>query len=251
MRRAAQVPVWLSILLFAGGSSLVGADEIRVAVASNVVGAARVLVDRFEAATEHSVVLASGSTGKHYAQILHGAPFQVFLAADERRPRLLAESGRAVEGSRVSYGRGRLVLWSPGESLVDAEGGVRATGDFAYLALANPRLAPYGRAAKQVLENRGLWEALEGRRVMGENIAQTFQFVRTGNAALGFVALSQLEAPERSMGGSRWLVPETLHEPIEQQAVLLADEPAPRAFLEFVTGEQGQAILRDHGYEVP
>lgn len=237
------------LLLFLAPVS--GADTVRVAVASNVAAAAEAIAERFEATSEHSVTLSRGSTGKHYAQIRHGAPFQVFLAADERRPRLLAESGKAVEGSRATYARGRLVLWSPGESLVDPQGQVLASDGFAYLAIANPRLAPYGRAAKQVLEKRGLWETLEGRRVMGENIAQTFQFVRSGNAPLGFVALSQLEAPDRNPGGSRWLVPETLHDPIDQQAVLLADEPGPRAFLEFVMGEQGQAILRDHGYEVP
>ncbi|MFO7786518.1 MAG: molybdate ABC transporter substrate-binding protein, partial [Halospina sp.] len=176
---------------------------VRVAVASNVAGAAEAIADRFEAETGHSVTLSTGSTGKHYAQILHTAPFQVFLAADKRRPRRLEESGRAVEGTRTTYARGRLVLWSPGESLVDAEGRVLATRDFSYLAMANPRLAPYGKAAKQVLEKRELWDALEGRRVMGENIAQTFQFVRTGSAPLGFVALSQLEAPGRSVGGSR------------------------------------------------
>ncbi|MGM0449649.1 MAG: molybdate ABC transporter substrate-binding protein [Pseudomonadota bacterium] len=240
---------WILLLLTAFPAF---ADSpLRVAVASNVADAAEAIVERFEAETGHAVTLSTGSTGKQYAQIRHGAPFEVFLAADRRRPRLLAEAGKAVEDSRTTYARGRLVLWSPGESLVDPEGEVLATDDYAYLALANPRLAPYGRAAKQVLEERNLWEALDGRRVMGENIAQTFQFVRTGSAPLGFVARAQLEAPGRSVGGSRWLVPKALHDPIEQQAVLLADEPEARAFLDYVTGEQGRAILRDHGYEVP
>nr|WP_077531774.1 molybdate ABC transporter substrate-binding protein [Halomonas utahensis] len=226
-------------------------DGIRVAVASNVIGAIEQVADCFETETGHSVVLSSGATGKHYAQIRNGAPFDVFLAADERRPQLLAQSGDAVDGSRETYARGRLVLWSPDESLVDSGGRVLEGDGFTYLALANPRLAPYGQAAKQVLENRGLWSSLEGRRVMGENIAQTYQFVRTGNAQLGFVALSQLAAPGHSPGGSRWRVPQHQYKPIDQQAVLLVDEPAPRAFLKFVTGNQGRAILRDHGYEVP
>ena len=241
----------ISLVLLAMPATGVAESTIRVAVASNVMGAIEAIAERFETQTGHSVTLSSGATGKHYAQIHHGAPFEVFLAADERRPRLLVESGRAVEGSRVTYALGRLVLWSPDQSLVDPEGEVLAGDGFTHLALANPRLAPYGHAAKQVLGNRGQWKALEGRRVMGENIAQTYQFVHSGNAQLGFIALSQLAAPGRTPDGSRWRVPQHLHDPIDQQAVLLVDEAAPRAFLQFVLGDQGQAILRDYGYEVP
>lgn len=251
MPRPDRVPVWLSILLLVGGCAPLAADEIRVAVASNVAGAAKVLAQRFEAATEHTVVLASGSTGKHYAQIRNGAPFQVFLAADVERPRRLEEKGIAVAGSRFTYAQGALALWSLEPGYVDAEGRILETGDYRYLALANPRLAPYGRAARQVLESRGLWASTQGRRVMGENIAQTFQFVQTGNARLGFVATSQLRALDSSGRGSRWRVPESLHEPIEQQAVLIEENQAARAFLAFVGGENGRAVFREFGYEVP
>ena len=243
--------MWLSIVLLVGGSVPLGADEIRVAVASNVAGAAKVLAQRFEAATEHTVVLASGSTGKHYAQIRNGAPFQAFLAADVERPRQLEEKGIAVAGSRFTYARGTLALWSPESGYVDAQGQVLQTGDYRYLALANPRLAPYGQAARQVLEARGLWASTQGRRVMGENIAQTFQFVQTGNARLGFVATSQLKAMDASNKGSQWRVPESLHEPIEQQAILIEANQAARAFLAFVGGENGRAVFREFGYEVP
>ncbi|XOZ34469.1 molybdate ABC transporter substrate-binding protein [Halomonadaceae bacterium KBTZ08] len=251
MHRAARAPLWLCILLLVAGSVSVGAAEIRVAVASNVAGAARVLVERFEAATEHSVILATGSTGKHYAQIRNGAPFQAFLAADVERPRKLEDQGIAVAGSRFTYAQGALVLWSPEAGYVDPKGRVLETGDYRHLALANPRLAPYGRAARQVLEARGLWAVTKGRRVMGENIAQAFHFVQTGNAQLGFVAASQLKAMGSSAGGSQWRVPESFHEPIEQQAVLLQENQAARAFLSFIASDKGRAVLRDFGYEVP
>ena len=251
MRGSERVLVWLTVVLCLGGTEPLWADEIRVAVASNVTGAARVLVERFEAETGHEVVLAFGSTGKHYAQIRNGAPFHVFLAADVERPRRLEEEGIAVDGSRFTYARGALVLWSPEPGYVDDQGRVLSAGDYRFLALANPRLAPYGRAARQVLEVRGLWEPTEGRRVMGENIAQTFQFVGTGNAKLGFVAASQLKAMGPSDEGSRWRVPPSLHDPIDQQAVLIKDDPAAKDFLAFVGSEQGRAVFREFGYKVP
>lgn len=238
-------------LLFAVPASATAEESVKVAVASNAMGALEAIADLFESDTGQSVTLSSGATGKHYAQIRHDAPYDVFIAADRRRPRMLDEAEKTVSGTRTTYALGRLVLWSPSGTLVDDEGRVLESDEFAYLALANPRLAPYGRAAKQVLENRDLWSALDGRRVMGENIAQAYQFVRSGNAPLGFVARSQLEAPGRDVEGSRWLVPEALHDPIEQQAVLLADEPQARDFLDYVTGSEGRAIFRDHGYEVP
>ena len=241
---------WLALLLAGWGSPVPG-DEIQVAVASNFALAARQLAARFEKETGHQVKLSFGSTGKQYAQILHGAPFHAWFAADAYRPMRLEEAGRIVPDSRFTYARGRLVLWSPQPGLVDDEGEVLRRGDFRHLALANPRLAPYGLAARQALEKLGLWQILQNRLVRGENIGQTYQFVQTGNAELGFVAASQVLGRSRTEKGSFWLLPADLHGPIEQQAVLLRDEEAARAFLAFAASEAGRAIIRANGYEVP
>jgi len=228
-----------------------GADEIKVAVASNFL-AARAVASRFEETTGHQVTLIFGSTGKHYAQILNGAPFDLFLAADAQHPARLEREGHAIAASRMTYAVGTLVLWSSDQSLVDPRGEVLEQGDFRHLAIANPALAPYGMAAQQVLEARKLWRALEGRLVRGENIAQAFQFVASGNAELGFVALSQVERHGKPpVGGSLWKVPPHLHAPIEQQAVLLVDSATARDFLEFIRGDVARAIIREHGYTTP
>ena len=243
----------LLVGLVVGGLTATAADaaRIQVAVASNFAETMREIARRFEDRTGHQVVLAFASTGKHYAQISNGAPFEAFFAADEERPRRLEQEGLAVPGSRFTYAIGKLVLWSPQPGMVDAAGEVLEGGDFRHLALANPRLAPYGRAARQVLESRGLWESLQARIVRGENIAQAFQFVASGNAELGFVAGSQVERPGKPSTGSRWTIPEDLYPPIEQQAVLLEDEPVIREFLRFARGEEAQAIIRSHGYGLP
>jgi len=232
-------------------SGTASAEELRIAAASNTAGVLEELAGRFEAQTGHEAVLAFGATGKHYAQIRNGAPFDVFLAADAERPRRLEEERIAVAGSRFTYARGVLVLWSPRAGTVDDRGDVLGDASYRYLALANPRLAPYGRAARQVLQARGLWEATEGRRVMGENVAQTFQFVKTGNADLGFVAASQLYASSAGSEGSSWRIPPSLYDAIEQQAVLIEDSPSARSFLQFVRGEEARAVFRQFGYEVP
>ena len=224
------------------------ADEIRVAVASNFNEAIKAIAGRFERQTEHKVTLVFGSTGKLYAQIRNGAPFHAFFAADAKRPRLLEEAGLGQPGSRFTYAVGRLVLWSPKTAYVDDQGKVLDKGDFRHLALANPRLAPYGRAAREVLEKRRRWLELRDRMVRGENIGQTFQFVRSGNAELGFVAWSQLERPGQPMTGSWWAVPQTLYSPIEQQAVLLQDNSAARAFLAFVRGREALEVIGAYGY---
>lgn len=231
--------------------SAASAAQVRVAVASNFAGAMEGLTADFEAATGHRVSLSFGSTGKHYAQIRHGAPYDAFFAADARRPRLLEEEGHGVPGSRFTYAIGRLVLWSPREGLVDDGGAVLRGAGFRHLAIANPRLAPYGRAAREVLEALGLWPGLRGRLVQGENIAQTFQFVASGNADLGFVALSQVRGPGGDREGSQWEVPPELFAPIAQEAVLLRDHPAARDFLEFVRSDRARALIRAYGYEVP
>lgn len=237
----------LFTLLLAGPAA---AARITVAVASNFAPAMEQLAAQFEAATGHEVVLSFGSTGKHYAQIRHGAPFDAFFAADTARPQRLEAEGAIVPGSRYSYARGALALWSPQPGLVDGPGVLRS-GDFARLAIANPRIAPYGLAAKQTLQALALWQPLQGKLVRGENIGQTYQFVASGAAPLGFVAWSQLRQRPGEIPGSYWRVPPALHQPIDQQAVLLTDKPAARALLDYVRGPQGRALITDYGYELP
>lgn len=227
------------------------AAEIRVAVASNFMGAMRDIVMRFEQLSGHRVILVPGSTGKHYAQIVRGIPVEVFLAADVERPRRLETEGVAVVGSRFTYALGRLVLWSSRVGYVDSEGEVLARDSFTHLAIANPRLAPYGVAARQILVARGLWQRLQGRLVRGESIAQAYQFVKSGNAELGFIARAQLLRPGHSLRGSWWEVPQALHARIEQQVVLIRDVPAARALLAFLRGTQGREIISRHGYDLP
>ena len=227
------------------------AEGITVAVASNFADAARALVERFERQTGHAVTLVFGSTGKHYAQIVNGAPFDAFFAADVKRPKLLEANGLALRGSRFAYAVGKLVLWSPNPGTVDRAGAVLDQGRFRHLALANPKLAPYGRAARETLESRSLWAQLQGKIVRGENIGQTFQFVRSGNAELGFVAWSQIKRPALPVEGSWWDIPQSLYSPIEQQAVLLQDNPAARNFLNFVRDGDALGIIRSYGYGTP
>lgn len=223
-------------------------SEVRVAVATNFAEVMEELAERFEAASGHAVLVSPASTGAHYAQIRNGAPFDVFFSADRERPELLEQEGFGVAGTRFTYATGRLALWSPDPGLVDDAGAVLATGAFRYLAIANPELAPYGAAARQVLEQRGLWDGIQDRLVRGQDIGQAYAFVSSRNAELGFVALSQIQRPGAEVEGSWWLVPESGHDPIEQQAVLLADTPAAREFLDFVRGEEATALIRSFGY---
>lgn len=236
----------LAVLLGVGGRA--AADEITVAVATNFLGAMEALVERFQETSGHIVLLSSGSTGGHYAQIKNGAPFEAFFSADTQRPRLLEAEGLAVPGSRFLYAVGRVALWSSRSGYVDTEGKVLETGDFLHLAIANPELAPYGAAAREVLMARGQWDRLQPRLVMGQDIGQAYSFVQTSNAELGFVAWAQLRQPRAEIPGSYWLVPESLHRPIEQEAVLLRDVPAARALAEFVKGPEAREIIRSYGY---
>ena len=235
------------VLMFAGACGA-QADTVRVAVAANFTSAMQQISASFERHSGDHVVLSFGSTGSLYAQIRHGAPYDVFLAADERRPRLLEEAGVAVAGSRFTYAVGRLVLWSATPGVVDAQGEVLKHGKFARLAIANPKTAPYGAAAQQVLQRLKLWSTLQPRIVRGENIAQAHQFVATGNAKLGFVALSQVM---KTGGGSQWRVPQSMYTPIRQQAVLLKrgkDNAAARALIAYLKGAQGRAVIERFGY---
>lgn len=238
----------LAIALVIAGPTRPGlADDITVAVAANFTAPAKEIAAAFAAATGHQATLSFGSTGQFFAQIGQGAPFDVFLAADQARPTAAEDQGLAVAGSRFTYAIGTLVLWSRSPDLVTGPDSL-SSATFAKLALANPATAPYGAAAVQVLTALGIHEAVAPRLVQGNSIAQTFQFVDTGNADLGFVAGSQLVGVET---GSRWVVDPTLYDPIRQDAVLLtpaADKPAARAFLAYLQGPEARAIIASYGY---
>ena len=226
------------------------ADTIRVAVASNFSEPIKAISAKYKSHTGHRLLLVFGSTGKHYAQIKNGAPFELFLAADTSRPQLLEKQGIAIDGSRFTYARGRLVLWSPRNDYVDAKGKVLDSGKYRHLAIANPKLAPYGKAAQEVLESRGLWKTLQRRLVRGESIGQTYQFVRSGNAELGFVAYSQINRPNHITTGSYWVIPQMLYKPIEQQAVLLKENIVARDFMSFLQTQEVKKIITKYGYDV-
>lgn len=238
----------LFILLASIVSSSVAGDEVRVAVASNFSETARALETLFEEESGHDLIFSAGSSGKHFAQIENGAPFDVLLAADVERPKQLEASGNAIQGSRFTYAIGEIVLWSPDEKLVDPVGAVLRTGEFRHLALANPKLAPYGKAAQQLLVGNNLWEPLASKIVQGENISQTFQFISSGNAQLGFVSLSQITKPGQVIRGSYARFDPGSYDSIEQQAVLLTDKIAAREFLEFLKSNQAQNLIHAFGY---
>ena len=248
-RVAALVLVAVLSLAAAGCGAERTGEEVHVAVAENFVLPFGEIAREFEAATGHRVVVSAGSTGGLYSQIAAGAPFEVFLAADEKRPRRLTDEGLAVPESRFTYARGRLALWSPGREIADGPA-LLSGDDFAHLAMANPATAPYGLAARQTLETLGVWPALEGKVALGADVGQAYQFVITGNADLGFVARSQLD---KESEGAAWLVPATLHAPIEQQAVLLASaagDEAAAELLAWLRGPEARRVLERFGYEV-
>ena len=243
---------WAAAAVLMLGMGRAVAGEVSVAVAANFTDATRDIVPLFEAATGHSAKVSFGSTGKLYAQIENGAPFQVFLAADSRRPEKAVKDGLAVADSRFTYARGKLVLWSTRADLADRGADLLKSGDFNRVAIANPKTAPYGLAARQVMEGLGVWGALRGKVVQGDSIAQTFQFVATGNADLGFVAYSQVKA-WKGAAGSLWDIPAARYPPIRQQAVLLKtgrDQPAAQAFMAFLKGEQARAVITRYGYSL-
>jgi molybdate transport system substrate-binding protein len=233
------------------GSAL--AAEVQVAVAANFTAPMQAIARQFEQNSGHRVLAAYGATGQLYAQIGNGAPFELLLAADQSTPARLEQEGLAVPGSRFTYATGALVLWSAQPGYVDAQGQVLRDGDFRHLALANPKAAPYGLAAYQVLEQLGLRQAVAGRLVEGQSISQALQFVASGNAELGFVALSQVYQDGEIAEGSAWLVPATLYQPLHQDAVLLrpgADSPAAQALLDYLKSPAAAAIIRRYGYQL-
>ncbi|HEU4620503.1 MAG TPA: molybdate ABC transporter substrate-binding protein [Gammaproteobacteria bacterium] len=223
------------------------ADEARIAVAANFTAAAKEIAARFEKTSGHKIVLSFGSTGQLYTQITQGAPFDVFLAADQDRPKKAVDEGLAVKGSRFTYATGKIVLYSRDKDRVTGAETLE-TGDFAKIAIANPETAPYGAAAVQAMKALGVYDALRAKIVQGTNISQTYQFVSTGNAEVGFVALSQVAGND---AGSRWIVPDRLYDAIAQDAVLLehgAKNAAAAAFLAYLEGPEARAIEEKYGY---
>lgn len=238
-------------LLLSGAAAGAQAAEVQVAVAANFIAPMQKIAADFGKATGHRAKLSSGGTGKFYAQIRNGAPFDVLLAADDETPARLEREGAAVAGTRFTYAVGRLALWSAAPDVVDAKGEVLKKGAFKHIALANPKLAPYGAAAIETMTKLGVLLALQPKFVQGENIAQTFQFVSTGNAELGFVALSQVYEGGKLKRGSAWIVPSGLHAPIRQDAVLLdkgRDNPAAATLLKFLKSDAAHAVIQSYGY---
>jgi len=229
------------------------AETVLVAVAANFTKPMTEIAEAFEKSTGHSAKLSFGSSGKFVSQIDNGAPFEVFMAADAENAIKLQNAGLAVADTRFTYALGKLVLWSATPGLVDEQGQILNKGGFTHLALADPKLAPYGAAALDVLKNMGLFEKLQPLFVLGENISQTHQFVSTGNAELGFLALSQVIADGKIGSGSGWIVPDDRHAPIRQDAILLSkgvENPAAPALLQFLKAPQAQTIIRKYGYDL-
>ncbi len=244
----------LFCLLTATIAALAHADEVQVAVAANFTGPMQVIAPLFERDTGHKVVSSYGATGKFYAQVVNGAPFEVLLAADDETPARMVREGHAVAGTPFTYAIGTLVLWSAKADFVDGKGEVLKKADFKHLAIANPKTAPYGAAALQAMGKLGVAEQLKPRFVQGENISQTQQFVVTGAAELGFIAYSQVIRNGRIGSGSGWIVPAKLYDPIRQDAVILArgrDKPAALALLNYLKSDKARAIIQSFGYDLP
>lgn len=229
------------------------AAEVQIAVAANFTAPIKEIAALFERDTGHRVLAAFGPTGGLYTQIRNGAPFEVFLSADASTPARLEKEGEVVAGSRFTYAIGKLVLWSATAGYVDEQGEVLKRNEFKHLSIANPKTAPYGLAATQVLDRLGLSAAVQAKLVEGSNISQAHQFVASGNAELGFVALSQVYRDGRIESGSAWVVPADMYSPILQDAVLLnkgKDNPAATELLEYLKGAQAAEVIRSYGYEL-
>jgi len=229
------------------------AAEVIVAVAANFTAPMQKIAPLFEKDTGHKAILSFGSTGAFYAQIKNGGPFQVFLSADDETPLKLEREGYAVGGTRFTYATGKLVLWSKQQGFVDEKAEVLRSNNFQKIAIANPKLAPYGAAAIETINKLGLMQALQPKFVQGENIAQTFQFVNTENAQLGFVALSQVFSDGKITQGSGWIVPNNLHNPIQQDAVVLTagqNNPAVSALIQYIKSDKAKVIIKSFGYDL-
>jgi molybdate transport system substrate-binding protein len=247
------VPRSFCLAIFAFGIPInAHASEVKVAVASNFTAPMKVIGQIFQKDTGHKASLSYGATGQFYAQIKNGAPFDILLAADEKIPAKLESEGLGVLGTQFTYATGRLVLWSKQAALIDSEGEVLKLGNFNKIAIANPKLAPYGAAAMEVINNTGLTAAITPKLVEGSNISQAFQFVSSGNAPLGFIAISQVFENGTLKTGSGWIIPSSLHKPIRQDAILLnpgKNEPAAQALMNYLRSNQAKEVIRSFGYE--
>jgi molybdate transport system substrate-binding protein len=239
----------LAVLAFSSGLAL--ADDVRVAVAANFTAPMERIAIEFDKDTGHRAQLSFGATGKFYAQISNGAPFEVLLAADRQTPARLISEGNAVPGSQMTYAIGKLVLWSPRAGVVHDEGSVLTSPAIAHIAYCNPTLAPYGAAAVEAMKSLGVFDAVQPKLVQGESIAQAYQFVASGNAEIGFVALSQVFKDGKITEGSSWILPSNLYSPLRQDAVILAkgrDHPAAASLIGYLKSEKARAIIRSFGY---
>ena len=228
------------------------ADEISIAVAANFTAPMKLIAAEFEKESGHKVVASFGATGKFYAQIKNGAPFEILLAADDETPSKLVKENAGVVGSQFTYAVGKLVLWSAKPGLVDGAGAVLKKGDFGHLSVADPKLAPYGAAGVETMKALGVYESIQPKVVTAENITQAYQFISSGNAEMGFVALSQV-LKDGKIEGSSWLVPANLYSPIRQDAVVLdkgKGQPAVDALMKFLKGDKAKAIIKSFGYEL-
>jgi len=252
--RKVNVLVWVGSLLLGATASAATAGEVNAAVAANFTAPVQQIAELFQKETGHTVKLSFGSSGKFYSQIKEGAPFDVFLAADEKNPKLLEQEGLAVANTRFVYALGKLVLWSAQPGFVDAKGAVLRKDNSNKIAYTDPKLAPYGLAAKETLGKLGLWDVVQSKLVTAESISQAYQFAATGNAELAFIALSQITKDGKVTEGSWWIVPAHMYNPIRQSAVQLSaakDAAASQAFLAFLKSDKAAAIIRSFGYELP
>ena len=243
---------FLGFLLFYSAAINTQAAEISVAVAANFSSVLKDIAVEFQKDTGHQLAITPGATGKFYAQISNGAPFDVFLSADDETPRKLAQEGKAIAASQFTYAIGRLALWSPSPDLVDKSADILKTDKFKYIAIANAKVAPYGQAAVQTMQKLGVLTKIEPRIVQGESIAQTYQFVSTGNAQLGFVAVSQIVENGKIKTGSAWIVPEEMHEQLKQDAVVLQSckhMTACQALMDYLKSEKVKKMMASYGYK--
>ena len=250
MKNFRLIPVLLASLLAI--ASQARADAVSVAVAANFTAPMQKIAADFEKTTGHRVVASYGATGKFYAQIKNGAPFELLLAADDEIPSKLIQESAAVPGSQFTYAIGKLVLWSAKPAVVDDQGEVLKKGGFDHIALANPKLAPYGAAGVEVMKALGVYDTLQARIVSAENITQAYQFISSGNALLGFVALSQV-LKDGKIEGSSWIVPAKLYKPMRQDALILEkgkDKPAAQALMKYLKSDKARAVIRSFGYDL-
>ncbi|MBF6631212.1 MAG: molybdate ABC transporter substrate-binding protein [Comamonas sp.] len=245
------IPLRVALSLVTGLAGAAQADTVAVAVASNFTAPMQKIAAAFAKDTGHQAQLSFGASGKLYAQISHGAPFGVLLSGDDKAPAKIAAEGKGDASSRFTYAQGQLVLWSPQAGYVDPQGHILKKSGWTHLAIANPKLAPYGTAAEQTLATLGVLAQVRPKLVQGENIGQTYQFVATGNAQLGFVALSQVMANGQIPSGSAWVVPAAMHAPIRQDAIVLnsaKDNPAARALVQYLQSDKARSIIAGYGY---